>query len=88
MEIGRCGGTLSGITTAEQSSVGVAIFPHPTNGETTFLAEDTSLGYLFARAVPFKVNVGLTRTLKYRVLAYIGDLFTVDVWKYHQDYIG
>ena len=81
-------GTLSGITTAEQSSVGVAIFPHPTNGETTFLAEDASFGYLFAQAVPFKVNVGLTRTLKYRVLAYIGDLFTVDVWKYHQDYIG
>lgn len=81
-------GTLSGITAAEQSAVGVAIFPHPTNGETTFLAEDASLGYLCAQAVPFKVNVGLTRTLKYRVLAYIGDLFTVDVWKYHQDYIG
>ena len=81
-------GTLSGITAAEQSSVGVAVFPHPTNGETTFLAEDASFGYLFAQAVPFKVNVGLTRTLKYRVLAYIGDLFTVDVWKYHQDYIG
>ena len=81
-------GTLSGITTAEQSSVGVVIFPHPTNGETTFLAEDVSFGYLFAQAVPFKVNVGLTRTLKYRVIAYIGDLFTVDVWKYHQDYIG
>ena len=81
-------GTLSGIPAAEQSSVGVAIFPHPTNGETTFLAEDASFGYLFAQSVPFKVNVGLTRTLKYRILAYIGDLFTVDVWKYHQDYIG
>lgn len=80
--------TLSGVTATEQSVVGVGIFPHPTNGETTFLAEDASLGYLFAQAVPFKVNVGLTRTLKYRVLAYIGDLFTVDVWKYHQDYIG
>ena len=81
-------GTLSGITAAEQTSVGVAIFPHPTNGETTFLAEDASFGYLFAQAVPFKVNAGLTRTLKYRVLAYIGDLFTVNVWEYHQDYIG
>ena len=81
-------GTLSGVTTADQSVVGVGIFPHPTNGETTFLAEDASLGYLFAQAVPFKVNVGVTRTLKYRVLAYIGDLFTVDIWKYHQDYIG
>ncbi|MCE2414665.1 PmoA family protein [Candidatus Poribacteria bacterium] len=81
-------GTLSGVTAAEQSVVGVGIFPHPTNGETTFLVEDVSFGYLFAQAAPFKVNVGLTRTLKYRVLAYIGDLFTVDVWKYHQDYIG
>lgn len=81
-------GTLSGITTEEQGSVGVAIFPHPTNGETTFLAEDASFGYLFAQAVPFKVNVGVTRTLKYRVLAYVGDLFTVDVWECHQDYIG
>lgn len=81
-------GTLSGVTAAEQSVVGIAIFPHPTNGETTFLTEDVSFGYLFAQAAPFKVNVGLTRTLKYRVLAYIGDLFTVDVWKYHQDYIG
>ena len=80
--------TLSGITASEQNTVGVAILPHPTNGETTFLAEDASLGFLFAQAVPFKVNVGVTRTLKYRVLAYVGDLFTVDVWKYHQDYIG
>ena len=81
-------GTLSGVTAAGQDAVGVALFPHPTNGETTFLAEDASLGFLFAQAVPFKVNVGVTRTLKYRVLAYCGDLFTVDVWKYHQDYIG
>ncbi len=81
-------GTLSGVTAAEQSLVGVGIFPHPTNGETTFLVEDVSFGYLFAQSVPFKVNVGLTRTLKYRVIAYMGDLFTVDVWKYHQDYIG
>lgn len=80
--------TLSGITTAEQNTVGVAIFPHPTNGETTFLAEDASLGFLFAQAVPFKVNVGVTRTLKYRVLAYTGDLFTVDMWEYYQNYIG
>ena len=81
-------GTLSGVTTAAQDAVGVAIFPHPTNGETTFLAVDASFGFLFAQAVPFKVNVGVTRTLKYRVLAYVGDLFTVDVWEYHQDYVG
>ena len=79
-------GTLCGLTTAEQEVVGVAIFPHPSNGDTTFLAEDASFGYLFAQAVPFTVNTGTTRTLKYRVLAYIGDLFTVDLWEYYQDY--
>ena len=80
-------GTLSGITTAEQNGVGVAIFPHPGNGETTFFAEDTSFGFLFAQGPAFTVNAGETHTLKYRVLVYVGDLFTVDVWQYHQDYI-
>lgn len=79
--------TLSGITTAEQNPVGISIFPHPINGETTFLVEDASFGFLFAQAVPFTVNVGMTHTLKYRVIAYIGDLFTVDMWEYHQDYL-
>lgn len=78
-------GALSGITTAEQNAVGVAIFPHPTNGETTFFADDTSYGFLFGEATPFTVDVGATRILKYRVLAYIGDLFTFDVWQYHID---
>ena len=79
-------GTLCGLTAAEQEVVGVAIFPHPSNGDTTFLAEDASFGYLFAQAAPFTLNADTTRTLKYRVLAYIGDLFTVDLWRYHQDY--
>ena len=79
-------GTLSGLTTAEQAAVGVAIFPHPDNGETTFFAEDISFGYLFAQATPFVVNTETTHTLKYRILAYAGDLFTVDIWGYHQDY--
>ena len=81
-------GTLSGITTAEQNAVGVAIFPHPTNGETTFFADDTSYGFLFAAVAPFTVDAGATRTLKYRVLAYIGDLFTFDIWQHHENYIA
>ncbi len=80
-------GTLSGITTAEQNAVGIAIFPHPTNGEATFFADDTSYGFLFAQVAPFTVDAGATRTLRYRVLAYIGDLFTLDVWKHHAGYI-
>ena len=79
-------GTLCGLTAAEQAAVGVAIFPHPSNGDTTFLAEDASFGFLFAQAAPFTINADTTRTLKYRVLAYVGDLFTVDLWEYHQDY--
>lgn len=79
-------GTLCGLTTAEQAAVGVAIFPHPSNGNTTFLAEDASFGFLFAQAAPFTIDADTTRTLKYRVLAYAGDLFTVDLWEYHQDY--
>ena len=81
-------GTLSGITTAEQNAIGVAIFPHPTNGETTFFADDTAYGFLFAAIAPFTVDAGATRILKYRVLAYIGDLFTFDVWQYHENYIN
>lgn len=77
-------GTIAGITTAEQNAVGVAILPHSVNGETTFFADDTSYGFLFAQGAPFTVDAGAMRTLRYRVLAYIGDLFTFDVWKYHE----
>ena len=79
-------GTLSGLTTAEQAPVGVAIFPHPANGPTTFFAEDASFGYLFAQAAPLVVSTVMMRTLKYRILAYAGDLFTVDVSEYYKDY--
>ena len=79
-------GTLCGLTTAEQETVGVAIFPHPSNGDTTFLVEDASFGYMFAQAAPFTVDTDTTHALKYRVLAYTGDLFTVDLWEYYQDY--
>lgn len=79
-------GTLSGLTAAEQAPVGVAIFPHPANGKTTFFAEDASFGYLFAQAAPLVVSTVMMRTLKYRLLAYAGDLFTVDVSEYYKDY--
>ena len=79
-------GTLSGLTTAENTPVGVAIFPHLANGKTTFFAKDASFGYLFAQAVPLVVSTVMMRTLKYRILVYAGDLFTVDVSEYYQDY--
>jgi len=79
-------GTLSGLTAAQQTPVGVAIFPHPANGETTFFAEDVAFGYLFAQAAPFVVSTVRARTLKYRILAYTGDIFTVDVSEYYKAY--
>ena len=79
-------GTIAGITTAEQNAVGVAIFPHPTNRETTFFAEDASHGFLFAQATPLTISTGATCSLRYRVLAYIGDFFTFDIYQSHQDY--
>ncbi len=79
-------GTLSGLTTAENVPVGVAIFPHPANGKTTFFAHDVSFGYLFAQAAPLTVSTVMMRTLKYRILAYGGDPFTVDVSEYYKDY--
>ncbi len=81
-------GTLSGLTTAESAPVGVAIFPHPANGKTTFFAEDVSFGYLFAQAEPFVVSTVMMRTLNYRILVYAGDIFTVDVSEYYKDYIN
>ena len=79
-------GTLCGLTAAEQAAVGIAILPHPSNGDTMFLAKDASFGYLFAQAAPFTIDTDTTHLLKYRVLAYVGDLFTVDLWQYYQDY--
>ncbi len=79
-------GALSGITATQQNAVGIALLPHPTNAETSFFADDTAYGFLFAEATPFTVDAKATHTLRYRLLAYIGDLFTFDVWKSHNDY--
>ncbi len=78
-------GTLCGIL--GNTAVGLAILPHPDNGETHFLAEDAYLGYLCALSQPFTLDTRTTRTLKYRVIIYVGDLFTTDISEYYQDYI-
>ena len=80
-------GTLCGLTAADQEIVGVAIFPHPSNGGHNVFSPRTLLSDSFShKAAPFRINADTTRTLKYRVLAYTGDLFTVDLWGYHQAY--
>ncbi len=77
-------GTLSGI--AANEPIGVGILPHPDNGQTRFEAQDASLGFLKACPEPFRLEVGDTRALRYRVLIYVGDLFTVDVANYYDAY--
>lgn len=78
--------TLCGINS--DAAIGVAILPHPANGQTVFLAEDAYKGFLFAQIASFTLNANEKRELNYRVLIYLGDLFTFDVWDYHQKYIN
>lgn len=77
-------GTLCGIL--DNSAVGLAILPHPDNGITHFLAEDAYLGYLCTQSQMFTLDKKKTQTLKYRVIIYVGDLFTTDISEYYQDY--
>lgn len=76
--------TLCGIN--GDTAIGVAILPHPANGQTLFLAEDAYQGSLFAQIVPFTLNANKKREFNYRVLIYLGDLFTFNVWDYYQNY--
>jgi hypothetical protein len=78
--------TLCGILA--NTAVGLAILPHPSNGKTSFLVEDTYHGYLFAQTPQFTLDVNTTQTLKYRVLIYVGDLFTIDLDEYYENYIS
>ena len=77
-------GTLCGIV--GNTAVGIAILPHPANGKTLFIAEDVSIGYLLAQTQPFTLGPNKMLTLKYRVLIYVGDLFTIDLSESYQKY--
>ncbi len=77
--------TLCGINS--DAAIGVAILPHPKNRQTVFLAEDTYKGSLFAQTTLFSLNANEKRELNYRVLIYLGDLFTFDVSDYYEKYI-
>lgn len=78
--------TLCGISS--NTAVGLALFPHPINGKTTFLAEDAYQGYLLAQTPQFTLDVNTTQSLKYRVVIYVGDLFTIDLSEYYESYIS
>jgi len=79
-------GTLCGII--GNTSIGLAIIPHPENGQTIFLAEDAYLGYLCAQSQPFTLETKAIRTTKFRVIVYVGDLFTIDISDYYKKYIS
>ena len=76
--------TLCGISAND--AVGMAILPHPSNGNTSFLAKDAYQGYLFAQTPQFTLDANTSQTLKYRVLIYVGDIFTIDIDQYYDDY--
>lgn len=78
--------TLCGISA--NTAVGLAIFPHPSNGKTSFLATDAYQGYLFAQTPQFTLDVKTTQTLQYRVLVYEGDMFTIDLSEFYDNYIS
>ena len=77
-------GTLCGIT--ENTAVGLAIIPHPNNGQTIFHAEDVYQGYLFAQTQHSILEAHATQTLNYRVAIYEGDLFTIDISDFYEKY--
>ena len=79
-------GTLCGI--AADTAIGVAILPHPANGETRFTAADVYDGFLIAHTAPFTLAFKKTRRLAYRLLIYNGDLFTVDVANRYRGYLS
>lgn len=78
--------TLSGITA--NTAVGLALLPHPSNGQTIFIAEDAYQGYLQAQTPKFTLDANSTCTLRYRVVVYVGDLFTIDLSDYCDKYIA
>jgi hypothetical protein len=80
---------LNGVVSDE--AIGVAIFDHPSNSRhpTQFFAMDDAFGFIstsFAYDEPYTIPAGETLSLKYRVLVYLGDLFTFDLWACYEAY--
>ena len=76
--------TLCGIVA--NSAIGVAICPHPANGVTQFLAEDIYQGFLLAKCANLTLKTNEEYTFRYRILIYLGDLFTFDVGEYYSNF--
>jgi len=72
-------------------AVGVAIFDHPSNlrHPTHFCTLDEAFGFIstaFTFNEPYVITAGETLALKYRVLIYLGDVFTFDLSACYEEY--
>jgi len=81
--------SLNGILSDE--AVGVAVFDHPSNlrHPNHFFALDEAFGFIsasFTYDEPHVIPAGETLMLKYRVLIYLGDVFTFDLWACYEEY--
>ena len=71
----------------EDVAIGLSILPNPDNGSTFFNVEDTYQGFLSANTRPSTLKVNQKQVFNYRVLIYLGDLFTFDVEDQYNKYI-
>ena len=79
-------GTLCGIT--NDTPVGMAILPDSSNGKTIFHSVDTHRGYLSAQYSPLTLKPDEKQSFNFRILVYLGDLFTFDVQKHYSKYMN
>ncbi|MCG9126652.1 PmoA family protein [Candidatus Poribacteria bacterium] len=77
-------GAFSGIT--NDTAVGCAIIPDSSNGKTIFYSLDTQRGYISAQYSPLTLNPDEIQEFKFRLLVYLGDLFTFDVQEHYKQY--
>ena len=80
--------SLNGVLSDE--AIGVAIFDHPSNvgHPTPFFALDDAIGFVSTSyAFPHIIAAGETLTLSYRIVVYLGDLFTFDLGTCYDEYV-
>ena len=79
--------SLNGVLSDE--AIGVAIFDHPSNvgHPARFFALDDAIGFVSTSfAYPHTIAAGETLTLSYRIVVYLGDLFTFDLGTCYDEY--
>ncbi len=82
--------SLNGVLSNEVA--GVAIFNHPSNlrHPASFMVLDDAFGFMsavFTGDEPHLISAGETLTLNYRLIVYLGDIFTFDLWTCYEEYV-